>query len=103
MHFQDQGETMHINRARRWTRRGIKGALGIVTAMAALGIVVAAAPSQAATASAVTDLACNFDFITFNACLNFTEPVVNSMDVHVGLDAKMPQRYADEIVQIGGL
>ena len=49
------------------------------------------------------DLACHYDHITFNACLNFqyvTENV-NQMDVHVGLNAFMPQGYAQEIVSHG--
>lgn len=61
-------------------------------------------PQAAVPASAATgDLACNFDYITFNACLNFTEPELDVWDAHVGLDAKMPQRYAQEIVSYGGL
>ncbi|MEV4320365.1 hypothetical protein [Actinocrispum sp. NPDC049592] len=74
----------------------------LLAALAIAGALVlpqAAAPASAA----VTDMACNFDFVTFNACLNFDEPQVNVMNAHVGLDAKMPQRYAQEIVDIGGL
>jgi hypothetical protein len=73
--------------------------------LAALAITGALVLPQAAVpaSAAVTDLACNFDFVTFNACLNFDEPQINVMNAHVGLDAKMPQRYAQEIVAIGGL
>jgi hypothetical protein len=70
---------------------------GAVLAAGALVLPQATVPASAA----VTDLACNFDFITFNACLNFTEPTLNVLDAHVGLDAKMPQRYAQDIVAIG--
>ncbi|MFL6124900.1 hypothetical protein [Actinophytocola sp.] len=73
--------------------------VGTALAVAALVLPQAVVPASAA----VTDLACNFDRITFNACLNFTEPTLNVLDAHVGLDAKMPQRYAQEIVDIGGL
>lgn len=49
------------------------------------------------------DLACHYDHITFNACLNFqyVPEDVNQVDVHVGLDASMPQGYAQEIVSHG--
>lgn len=70
------------------------------TAMAG-ALVLTQAAAQAA--AGVADLACNFDFVTFNACLNFDEPEVNVMTANVGLDAKMPQRYAQEIVSEGGL
>ncbi|SRR6266581_4438153 len=50
----------------------------------------------------VGDLACNYDYVTFNACLNFQdlgEP--DALNAHVGLDAFMPERYAQEIVSYG--
>jgi hypothetical protein len=49
------------------------------------------------------DLACHYDHITFNACLNFQQVLenVNQLDVRVGLDASMPQGYAQEIVSHG--
>jgi hypothetical protein len=72
---------------------------GVALAVGAMVLPQATVPASAA----VTDLACNFDLINFNACLNFTEPTPNVLDAHVGLDAKMPQRYAQEIVAFGGL
>jgi len=50
----------------------------------------------------VYDLACNYDHVTFNACLNFQnlgEP--GAVNAHVGLDSFMPERYAQEIVSYG--
>jgi hypothetical protein len=56
----------------------------------------------AGTASAGTyDLACNYDHFSFNACLNFDEPVLNSMTVNVGLDEVMPESRAREIIAAG--
>lgn len=76
---------------------------GVVTAGAMVVLPQAAASSAAGpTPEAVTDLACNFDYINFNACLNFNEPLLNSLDAHVGLNVNMPQRYAQDIVAFGG-
>jgi hypothetical protein len=74
----------------------------LLAAPAAAGIlmlaqIVGIGPAQAAT----TDLACNYDFTTFNACLNFDHTGVNEWRAHVGLDAVMSQRYAQEIIDNG--
>jgi hypothetical protein len=64
-----------------------------------LAFTVAASPAYAGT----TDLACNYDYVTFNACLNFqeTDPANDMWSANVGLDALMPERYAQEIVAYG--
>jgi len=54
-------------------------------------------PAQASTG----DLACNYDFVTFNACLHFTNTGLNQWRAHVGLDQVMSQQYAQEIVNHG--
>ena len=82
---------MVMNRTRRWTRRGIKSALGIVTATAALGIVVAAAPAQAAPQ------ACSGQ-VNVNVCLAI-EPYGNAghdglFRVHIGIDFRITQQDA---------
>src|SRR5215831_1703787 len=50
----------------------------------------------------VYDMACNYDYVTFNACLSFhATDDVNTLNARVGLDAFMPERYAQEIVAYG--
>jgi hypothetical protein len=68
-----------------------------VVAAGSLVLTQAAGPASAA----VSDLACNYDFHTFNACLYFSAPELNSLDAHVGLDALWPEQYAREIVALG--
>lgn len=49
--------------------------------------------------AAVTDLACDYDFVHFNACLNFQgSGELNVLIAHVGLDERMAQASAQEIV-----
>jgi hypothetical protein len=64
-----------------------------------LAFTIAASPAYASA----TDMACNYDYVTFNACLSFqeTDPVNNMWRARVGLDALMPERYAQEIVAYG--
>jgi hypothetical protein len=63
-----------------------------------LALTVAASPAYASA----TDMACNYDYVTFNACLNFSATDdVNMWHTRVGLDALMPERYAQEIVAYG--
>src|SRR5437763_11369462 len=86
---------MVMNRTRRWTRRGIKSALGIVTATAALGIVVAAAPAQAAPQ------ACSGQ-VNVNVCLAI-EPYGNAghdglFRVHIGIDFRITQQDAQAVI-----
>ena len=48
------------------------------------------------------DLACNYDYVHFNACLNFQDAgETNQVTAHVGLDAFMPEWYAQAIVAHG--
>lgn len=68
-----------------------------VVAAGALVLTQAAGPASAN----VNDLACNYDFHTFNACLYFAEPQQNYLDAHVGLDTVWPEQYAREIVAGG--
>jgi hypothetical protein len=72
----------------------------LCTAAAAAGVLMVTQAVGPASAG-VYDMACNADFHTFNACLNFDEPVLNSMDAYVGLDALWPEQYAREIVALG--
>jgi hypothetical protein len=51
-------------------------------------------------ASAETQLACNYDGVSFNACLHFTYSW-GWYTGHVGLDLRMPQGYAQEILACG--
>jgi hypothetical protein len=71
----------------------------VVAGVLMLAQAVGASPAHAG----VYDLACNYDHITFNACLNFryVPEDVNQVHVRVSLDAFMPQRYAEEIVSHG--
>jgi hypothetical protein len=63
-----------------------------------LTLAVGAAPAKAA----ITDPHCNFDFITFNACLRILPTgVLNEFTPHVGLDALMSQQSAQEIINRG--
>jgi hypothetical protein len=63
-----------------------------------LALVVAPSPAYAD----INDLACNYDYVTFNACLSFsTTDYGNTFTARVGLDALMPERYAQEIVSYG--
>jgi hypothetical protein len=71
----------------------VPAAVGIMVLAQIVGI----GPARAAT----TDLACNYDFTTFNACLDFTHTGLNEWRAHVGQDAFMSQRYAQEIVDNG--
>jgi hypothetical protein len=45
--------------------------------------------------------ACNYDYQTFNACLDFQSVADGVWNAHVGLDAFMPERHAQEIVSYG--
>ena len=66
------------------------------------GVMVLAQAAAISPAYAdVHDVACNYDHVTFNACLNFQNVDAGTMNAHVGLDAFMPERYAQEIVSYG--
>jgi hypothetical protein len=67
----------------------------LAVAFAAATLLVAAP-----RASAQTELACNYDYVSFNACLHFTYDW-GWWTGYAGLDLKMPQRYAQEIVDCG--
>lgn len=52
--------------------------------------------------AAINDLACNYDHVSFNACLNFEdvgEP--GKLDAHIGLDAFMSPEYAQDLISHG--
>jgi hypothetical protein len=66
--------------------------------VALIGSMLPAAPAGAA----VTDLACNYDYVTFNACLHFDLAENYTANVGVGLDATMSQGDAQAIIAAGG-
>src|SRR5690348_1553542 len=66
------------------------------------GVMVLAQAAAISPAYAdVHDVACNYDDVTFNACLNFQNVDASTLNAHVGLDAFMPERYAQEIMSYG--
>ena len=62
----------------------------------AAGALLVAAPG----ASAQTQLFCNYDSVSFNACLHFTVSY-SWWSGHAGLDLKMPPGYAQEVMACG--
>jgi hypothetical protein len=58
-----------------------------------------AAPPPALAES--TGNACNYDFVTFNACLRFDDRGFGWWDAQVGIDVYMPEQYAREILACG--
>jgi hypothetical protein len=70
-----------------------------VRALAALLAVAGLALVAAPRASA--EQACNYDGRSFNACLNLDYVGYGWYNGHVGLDVKLPQQYAQEIVNCG--
>jgi hypothetical protein len=70
-------------------------AAGIMVLAQAVGI----SPARAA----IGDVACNYDHVTFNACLRFRYlgGDIDFLNVHVGLDRRFSQLYAEEIVAHG--
>ncbi len=60
--------------------------------------VVSMGPANAA----ITDLACRYDHVTFNACLDFEDVgQPGRLDAHVGLDVFMSQEYAQDLISHG--
>jgi hypothetical protein len=79
--------------ATKWFRRAASAA-----------VLVAAASLLAAPPPASADLLyCNYDYVSFNACLDL-EPIGLSdlNNAHVGLDVLMPEQYGREILQCPG-
>jgi hypothetical protein len=70
----------------------LTGALAIVAASLA-----AATPASAATIGP----ACNYDFVTFNACLVLGDRGFGWWDAEPAVDVNMPEQYAREIVACG--
>jgi hypothetical protein len=68
------------------------------------GLMVLAQTLTVGSASAaVTDPACNYDFVHFDACLYFTgSGELNVLIAHAGLDERMAQASAQEIVASPG-
>jgi hypothetical protein len=77
--------------------------LRALTALAAALTLVAASLAAAAppASAASTDKACNYDFVTFNACLHFDDRRFGWWDAQVGIDVYMPEQYAREILACG--
>jgi hypothetical protein len=75
----------------------------LLAAPVVAGVMVLAQAVGISPASAdVNDMACNYDHITFNACLDFRSTAdVNTLIGHVGLDSYMSEGYAQEIVSHG--
>src|SRR4029079_3645633 len=75
----------------------------LLTVPSFLGVIVAAELVGMSPASAaIDDLACNYDHVSFNGCLDFEdvgEP--GKLDAHVGLDVFMSREYAQELVSHG--
>jgi hypothetical protein len=61
-------------------------------------MVLAQAVGASPASAAANDLACNYDYVTFNACLHFELPDDYYVIAHVGLDRIMGQGYAEEIL-----
>ena len=73
-------------------------AAAAITGGLVLGQTVGIGPAHANT----TDLACKYDHISYNACLDFRATNdVNWLTAHVGLDSFLPEGYAQEIVAGG--
>src|SRR4029450_12820248 len=69
-----------------------------VTGALVMGQAMGIGPAYANT----TDLACNYDHFTYNACLDFRATGnVNWLTAHVGLDSVLPEVTAQEIVAHG--
>ncbi len=73
-------------------------AVPALTGVMSVGLALGAGPADAA----ITDMACDGDFVTFNACLDFQRNTsTDKFTAHVGLDSYMSQTYAQEIVANG--
>lgn len=69
-----------------------------ITGVLVMGQAMDIGPAYANT----TDLACKYDYISYNACLDFrVTNDVNWLTAHVGLDSFLPEGYAQEIVAHG--
>jgi hypothetical protein len=67
------------------------------------GLVLAQAAVVTPAFADAFDMACNYDHVTFNACLNFTPTdQITVMTAHAGLDSFMSQGYAQQIIDHGG-
>jgi hypothetical protein len=68
------------------------------------GLVVAQATAVTPAFADINDLACHYDYVTFNACLNFANTDdINVLTASAGLDSFMNQTYAQEIIDHGGV
>jgi hypothetical protein len=72
--------------------------MGILTALAMTAgmVITTTAPASAAA------MACNYDGISFNACLTIEYAGAGRWDVTVGFDRYLPKSYADEILACPG-
>src|SRR3954453_453668 len=74
----------------------------ILVAPAAAAVLMLAQLAGGSPARASTDdLACQYDYISYNACLHFTNTGLNQWQAHVGLDAFMSTTHAQEIIRQG--
>lgn len=67
---------------------------------AALAATAFALPTPTASAR-LTDLVCNYDGVSFNACLHFTPAGFGYYDGHVGMELYMPAQYSREVLACG--
>lgn len=77
----------------RWRTR-------VMGALAGLAMIAGVLTATSTPASAAAQ-ACNYDFVSFNACLTIEYAGNARWDVTVGLDRHMPKSYADEILRCG--
>lgn len=81
---------------KRQTRR-TRSVLALVATPAIVAVSLLATPSSASA----TTQACNYDNVTFNACLNFDYQGFFWYDASVGIDVYLPEQYGREIIACG--
>ena len=77
---------------------------GLLAAAVAGGLALSQAIGISPAQAEAHQMACNYDYVTFNACLTFYD-IPGSYEYRravAGLDYFVPQRYAQEIINYGG-
>lgn len=72
--------------------------MGVLAALAMTAGLLTATTAPASAAA----MACNYDGVSFNACLTIEYAGSGRWDVHVGFDRYLPKSYADEILACPG-
>lgn len=88
---------MISHRSFRARRHQVLAALTAGLAIVAASLAAAASPASAAS----TANACNYDNVSFNACLRFDDLGSGLWDAQVGIDVYMPEQYGREILACG--